>query len=205
MKYVNIFQGDFIMGLGSLLGPIFKQVLGGVGGRASQQPAAIKRTAEETQPTPLEQVNAAVPETKNPQELKQLNAPEQITTAPSTAAIMPEVLQNAEPLAATSQSEIKPTPAVKLELSQEALNSFKSIFSQVVNGLKPLKPIFSSIEAQIIKEIKAFSPQSPFDNIFSESIQKNGGSEAVRQQLETNFKNTLNRVTAQPQITAKPA
>jgi hypothetical protein len=58
LEYVNIFQGDFIMGLGPLFN-LAAKFLGGAG--ASPQPATIQKTEVEQKPaTALEQVNAAV-------------------------------------------------------------------------------------------------------------------------------------------------
>ncbi len=139
MEYVNIFQGDFIMGVNALLN-LATKFLGGAG--ASQQP--IQKTeaeAEQKPATPLEQVNAAVRET-NPQELNQLHAAsEQVTTAPSTAAIMPEVLQNnkAEPLNVIKQQG-EAAPAIKLEISQKAVETLKPILSAFKDLVKSLLP-----------------------------------------------------------------
>ena len=89
MEYVNIFQGDFIMGLAGLFGPILKQVLGG---GASRQPEAIQREPQQQPPTTaLEQVNAAVSET-NPQELNQLHAAPDVNNKISKTEIPNEEL-----------------------------------------------------------------------------------------------------------------
>jgi hypothetical protein len=129
------------MDLVSLFAPIWKQVLGSPG--ASQQSAAIQREPQSQEPKPtthLEQVNAAV---VSQQELKQLNAPEQITTASSTAAITPEIIPNQTTLlAATNQQEIKP-PAIKLEFSEEAVKSLKPIFSALTDLVKSFLPELS--------------------------------------------------------------
>ena len=69
MEYVNIFQGDFIMGLGPLFN-LAAKFLGGAG--ASPQPANIKMTeAEQKSTTPIEQVNAALPKNQEDLNLQQ--------------------------------------------------------------------------------------------------------------------------------------
>ena len=89
-----------------IVGPLFKQVLGGAG--ASSQPANIKRTDAEQKPaTALEQVNPAV-----------ITPPEQLrATANSISqAITPEIIQNPEaPLAINQQ---KTSPGFQVTISQ---------------------------------------------------------------------------------------
>lgn len=147
----------------SIVAPLFSKLLGGAG--AAQQPSTTERQVEAT--TPLGQVNAAVRE-KSQQELQQLSAPEQIATAPSAAAIMPEVLlgNQAEPLKAINQGEIK--PAIKLEFSEEALKSLKpmlSAFKDLVKSLLPelnlkelaatARPVFQALFPQVSPELQS--------------------------------------------------
>ncbi len=123
------------MGFGNLLSPIFKQILGA----GASQPT-IQRTEVEQKPaTALGQVNAAVRET-NPQ-LNQLHAAPAETTALSTAAITPEIIPNqTTPLAATNQQEIIKPSAIKLEISQEAVETLKPILSAFKDLVKSLLP-----------------------------------------------------------------
>ena len=180
MEYVNIFQGDFIMGLS-----LFNLAKGLFGAAASQQP--IQKTEAEAEQKPETQVNAAI-----------ITPPEQLrATANSISqAITPEIIQNPEAPLAINQE--KTSPGFQVTISQETMNNLQPILSKAVNTLKAILPF-------IEEGIKTILPQSAFDKIFSESIQNNGGSEAVRQQLETNFKNTLNRAMTKPQINANPA
>ncbi len=106
---------------------------------ASEQPATIQKIGVEEKPA-LEQVNAAVRET-NPQELNQLHAAPAETTAPSTAAITPEVLQDnkAEPLNAIKQQG-EAAPAIKLEISQKAVETLKPILSAFKDLVKSVLP-----------------------------------------------------------------
>ncbi len=109
------------MGLNPFLGMAMKFL----GNTASQGRVTGQRTEPVQKPeTALEQVNLAVSE----QGLKQLNAPELIATAPSAAAIMPEVLHDnrAEPLNAFKQQG-EAASAIKLEISQKAVETLKPI------------------------------------------------------------------------------
>jgi hypothetical protein len=132
LEYVNIFQGDFIMGLGSLLGLATKLFNTG----AAQQPATIQKIGVEEKPA-LEQVNAAVHPT-NPQELNQLHAALEQKTTPNTAAITPAVLENNTLGTASKQQDF--APAVKLEISQTAVNSLRPILSALKDLVKSILP-----------------------------------------------------------------
>lgn len=198
MEYVNIFQGDFIMGFGSLFN-LATKFLGNTG--ASQQPAAIQREPQKQQPptTALEQVNAAVRET-NPQELNQLHAAPAETTAPSTAAITPEIIPNqTTPLAATNQQEIIKPSAIKLEISQEAVETLKPILSKAVKTLMEIIPFIAA-------EIKTILPKSEVGEILSNITKNNGGPEAAQQWLDNHVTNNpiLARANT-PNPTANPA
>ena len=134
-----------------IVGPLFKQVLGGAG--ASSQPANIKRTDAEQKPaTALEQVNPAV-----------ITPPEQLrATANSISqAITPEIIQNPEaPLAINQQ---KTSPGFQVTISQETMNNLQPMLLKAVNGLKAILPF---IEAGI----KTILPKSEVDQIFSNII-----------------------------------
>lgn len=125
------------------LGPLFNlaaKFLGGAG--ASPQPANIKRTeAEQKSTTPIEQVNAAVVNKTNPQELNQLHARPNIIPA----TITPEVITNQTVPLATNQQRIEPL-GVELKVSSEVLRSLKSILSKAVNNLPILATIYNGIK-----------------------------------------------------------
>ncbi len=183
MEYVNIFQGDFIMVANAFLS-VASKFLGS--GASHQQ--SIPRT-EKSVP------NAVVHGT-SPQELTQLHAPDKIETATSTAAITHEVLQNAAPLTATNQPEIKP-PAIRLEISQKTVDDLKPILLKAVNGLKAILPFIAA-------EIKTILPKSEVDTIFSKIIENNGGSKAAQQWLETRLKNNPLLAQANTQAATVP-
>lgn len=114
------------MGFGSLLG-LATKLFSSTGPSQS----TIQRAGVEEKPAALEQVNLAVSQ----KELKQLNAPEQIATAP----IIPEVLQDnkADPLNAIKQQG-EAAPAIKLEISQKAVETLKPILSAFKDLVKSL-------------------------------------------------------------------
>jgi hypothetical protein len=181
LEYVNIFQGDFIMGLG----PLFNLATKFLGSGAAQQPATIERT-EKSVP------NAVVHGT-SPQELTQLHAEEKQPT--TIQAVTPEIIQNkAEPLTSSKED----TAAIKLEISQKTVDGWKPILSKAVKTLMEIIPFIAA-------EIKTILPKSEVGEIFSNIIKSNGGSEAVRQQLETSFINNLNQAMTKPQMNANPA
>ncbi len=117
MEYVNIFQGDFIMALN-----LFNTLARSFFPSGAQASATTQREIQQPPTMPLE---STVRET----EIKQLNAPEQITTA---AATMPEVLK-AETLAATNQSD-KPR-IIKLEIPESSLRLLFSTAKDLVKSL----------------------------------------------------------------------
>ena len=118
--------------------------LGGAG--ASQQPATIQRTAEETKPaSQLEQVNSAinpnpaVSNTINPQNNATVNRetgyslainPE--VTNPQITAMKAETNTNSAPLAKEAGLEIK--------ISQETINNLRPLFSALKELATKLAP-----------------------------------------------------------------
>jgi hypothetical protein len=198
LKYVNIFQGDFIMAL-NLFGSILKQVFGA---GTSQQPATIQRTEAEQKPaTALEQVNAAVRET-NLQGLNQLHAkPNKIETVPSTAAITPEVLPNQIVPLATNQQ------GVELKVSSEVLGSLKSTFLKAVNNLPILATVYNGIKNGEISltDDSALKPILPLIRDFLKSGVLDISTGDVNKLLSSIFKNpNLNLTPAIPQSTTAP-
>ncbi len=180
----------------NLFGPILKQVLGGVGG-ASRQPSTIQRTEERK---PKTEVNNAFQATSS-QELKQLSAQEQITTAPSTAAITPEVLPNQIVPLATNQQ------GIELNVSPEVLGSLKSTYLKAVNNWPILATIDNGIKNGEISptDDSALKPILPLIRDFLKSGVLYIPTGNVNKLLSSIFKNpNLNLTPAIPQSTTAP-
>ena len=139
----------------NLFGPILKQVLG-----AGASPSTIQRIEEKK---PETEVNNAFQATSS-QELKQLSAPKEITTAPSTV-IMPEVLP-VQPL--TSSKQERPDPVgMRIEFSEEAIKSLHplaltlgGLFKSLLPG--DLKELVNTAKHMLIKALTQVS-SSPTD------------------------------------------